>query len=199
MPFPSPPWQLRARAWLSVFVVRPGGDIRSGHDDGGARPGGVYAAAFVDYQPGGVLAYHELLVARVVREGRHPALRITDIWVDSAASLVGGRSLWAIPKQAADLPLDVDGRRASVSATTDRPVARARFSSGPALVRLPFALSTSQLREGGRHVVAPFAGSGRVGPCRAAWQFAPGGPLGFLVGRRPVASFHLREARLRFG
>jgi hypothetical protein len=70
------------------------------------RPEGVYAAAFVDYRDGGVLQYHELLVARLLRDGVVPRLRITDIWVDSPESLAGGRSLWAIPKQLANLPLE---------------------------------------------------------------------------------------------
>ena len=57
MPFPSPPWQLTAQMWLSVFAVRD-----TGRPD---RPAGVYGAAFVDYEEDGVLAYHELLVARL--------------------------------------------------------------------------------------------------------------------------------------
>jgi hypothetical protein len=198
VPFPSPPWQLRARAWVSVFAVRSAGR-EGGAGPGTGRSAGLHAAAFVDYQAGGVLAYHELLVARVVRHGRHPAVRITDIWVDSAASLAGGRSLWAIPKQAARLGLDVDGSTASVTVSAEEPVARARFVTGPAPLRVPFATSTSQVRQDGRLVVTPFSGSGRPGPCRAAWHFEPQGPLGFLAGCRPVASFHLREARLRFG
>ena len=68
-------------------------------------PEGVYAAAFVDYRDGGVLQYHELLVARLLRDDAVPRIRITDIWVDSSESLVGGRSLWGIPKQLAELPL----------------------------------------------------------------------------------------------
>ena len=96
MPFPSPPWSLTAQMWLSVFAVRD-----TGRPD---RPAGVYGAAFVDYQEDGVLAYHELLVARLHDAARR-RVRITDIWVDSVASRDGGRALWAIPKQLADLPL----------------------------------------------------------------------------------------------
>src|SRR5690242_19335923 len=104
MPFPSPPWQLRAEMWLSVFAV---------------RGSGLYGAALADYRPGGVLAYHELLVARLVRDGRHPRVRITDIWVDSEESRDGGRSLWAIPKELADLPLQTTGSRATFSGVVD--------------------------------------------------------------------------------
>jgi hypothetical protein len=198
VPFPSPPWTLRAQAWVSVFVLpaAPRAD----------RPAGVYGAAFVDYREGGVLTYHELLVARLVRDGRTPRIRITDIWVDSPESRTGGRALWAIPKQLADLPLTE--RSAGPVATTtfgalagDRSLASGSFTSTPraAVVRAPFRASTSQLREDGSAVVAPLSGSARVVPCRGAWTFDAAGPLSFLSGRRPVMSLHLRDVRLRFG
>ena len=44
---------------------------------------------------------------------RRRQVRITDIWVDSATSLEGGRSLWAIPKELAKL--DVDSRTAAAT------------------------------------------------------------------------------------
>ncbi len=198
MPFPSPPWQLAAQLWLSVFVLRG-----SGRDD---RPAGVYGAAFVDYREGGVLTYHELLVARLVGDGLVPRVRITDIWVDSVESRDGGRSLWAIPKELADLPSREHVRgpvsRASFGAVADgRQLAGATFTSTPraALVRTPFALSTSQQRDDGSTVVTPFGGSARGVPCRAVWRFDPDGPLAFLAGRRPVLSLLLRDARLHFG
>ena len=200
MPFPSPPWQLEASAWLSLFAVR-----ESGRAD---RPGGLYAAAFVDYGEGSVLTYHELLVARVVRSGPAPQLRITDIWVDSPVSRDGGRSLWAIPKELADLPLR-SGAYGPVVRTTVSGVAQgqhlasATFVSvpGAALVRLPFMTATSQpdLDGGDRLVVTRVAGSSRVAPARASWRFDERGPLAFLAGRRAVASFHLRDASLSFG
>src|SRR5262245_10365962 len=55
VPFPSPPWQMHAQAWLTLYVLRD-----TGRAD---RPPGLYAAAFVDYQPDSPLTYHELLVA----------------------------------------------------------------------------------------------------------------------------------------
>lgn len=204
MPFPSPPWSLRAHAWVSVFAL-----TEAPRPD---RPEGIYAAAFVDYREGGVLAYHELLVVRLLRDGAVPRVRVTDIWVDSPESLAGGRSLWAIPKQPADLPLQ-EKRVGPVARTSfrgldklDHPehrreVARAEFTSVPAaaLVRMPIRGSTSQVREGGTTVVAPLSGSGRVVPCLGRWTFDADGPLGFLSGRRPLLSAHLLDVRLLFG
>ena len=204
MPFPSPPWSLRADAWASVFVLaRP----PSGRPD---CPAGAYVAAFVDYREGGVLQYHELLVARLLRDGPFPRIRIVDIWVDSPESLAGGRSLWAIPKEIAHLaleerrvgPVRIASVRAGLDSTGDRlAVAQGAFTTTPraALARLPFRASTSQVREDGSTVVTSLSGSGRAVPCRARWTFDPDGPLGYLSGRRPLVSAFLRDVRLRFG
>jgi acetoacetate decarboxylase len=214
VPFPSPPWSLRADAWASVFALaRP----PSGRPD---RPAGAYVAAFVDYREGGVLQYHELLVARLLRDGPVPRIRIVDIWVDSPESLAGGRSLWAIPKELAHLALEerrvgpvrrasfrtgldrFDHRNMAINRTGDRlAVARGEFTTTPraALVRLPFRASTSQVREDGSTVVTSMSGSGRAVPCHARWTFDPDGPLGYLSGRRPLVSASLRDVRLRFG
>jgi Acetoacetate decarboxylase (ADC) len=204
VPFPSPPWSLRAHAWVSVFAL-----TEAPRPD---RPEGIYAAAFVDYREGGVLAYHELLVVRLLRDGAVPRVRVTDIWVDSPESLAGGRSLWAIPKQPADLPLH-ETRVGPVARTSfrgldtldhpehSREVARGEFTSLPtaALVRMPFRGSTCQVREDGTTVVAALSGSGRVVPCLGRWTFDADGPLGFLSGRRPLLSAHLLDVRLLFG
>ena len=198
MPFPSPPWQLHAQMWLSVFGVRD-----SGRPD---RPAGMYGAAFVDYQKGSVLTYHELLVARLLRDGRSPRLRITDIWVDSPESMAGGRSLWAIPKHLANLPLR-DNTLGPASRTTFSGVADGQhlasgtFRSLPALalLRTPFTAATSQEREDGTTVVTPVTGSARSLPCLGSWTFDADGPLAFLHGRRPLMSLRLRDVRLRFG
>ena len=196
MPFPSPPWQLEAQLWLSVFVLR---------SPVGPRPAGVYGAAFADYTDGGVLAYHELLVARL-HDVLARQLRITDIWVDSATSLAGGRSLWAIPKELADLPVRTlsvgPAARTTFSAVAaGQQVARGAFTSLPraARVRTPFALRTSQERSDGTAVVTSFGGSARGLPCRASWDFDPEGPLAFLHGRRSVLSLRLSDARVSFG
>jgi hypothetical protein len=78
MPFPSPPWQLNAELWLSVFVLRS--------SDRSDRPSGVYGAAFVNYTEGGVLAYHELLVARLVDGVRSRRVSRSSLTVGCACS-----------------------------------------------------------------------------------------------------------------
>lgn len=183
--------------WLSLFAVGSGGTTD--------RPPGVYGVAFVDYDDGGVLAYHEMFVARLVRDGVVPRVHITDIWVDSAPSREGGRSLWAIPKEMADLHV-VDRQlgpmsRASCSADVrGRPVAAAALTGASALgVRTPLAFTTAQRREDGKPVVTNVSGSAKTLPCLAAWRFGSDGPLAWMHGRSPVASFRMSDLRLVFG
>jgi acetoacetate decarboxylase len=188
---------MNAQMWLSLFRVSD-----TGRAD---RPNGVYGAAFVTYEEGSPLTYLELLVAHLV-DARGRKVRITDIWVDSEESLAGGRSLWAIPKDLAKLELS--DRRLGPTSYTEfaghadgREIASGQFAGlpGAALVRTPFHAATSQLRQGGSEVVTSMTGSSKTFPALASWDFAADGPLGFLHGRRPVASFRLTELRLTFG
>jgi acetoacetate decarboxylase len=182
--------------WLSLFAVRTG---TSG------RPAGLYGAAFVDYAEGGVLSYRELLLARLVREGAVPQVRISDIWVDSEASRDGGRSLWAIPKEMADFfvaegPMGPALRTSCDANINGSPIAAARFTAArvPSL-RTPFRFKVNQEREDGSRVLTTVSGTSRNMPVHGRWDFGADGPLSWLKGRRPVASFRLGDFRLTFG
>lgn len=183
--------------WLSLFPVRS-----SRTTD---RSAGLYGVAFVDYQEGSTLTYQELLVARLIRGGGVPRVRITDIWVNSTASRDGGRSLWAIPKELADVEVNDTwlglGARTSWEAKLGRsPVASARFTGvRGAPLRTPFRFSTSQQRDAGSMVQAKVSGSAKSLPCLGKWDFAEDGPLSWLRGRSPALSFRLSEFRLTFG
>jgi len=130
--YPAPPWEMVGSLWLTLFRVRePVDDL---------RPAGVYGAAFVSYDEGSPLTYHELLVGRAVStagDGRR--VTITDIWVDSPESVAGGRELWAIPKGLCDFELDTS-HRGPLSSTEwsasfgRRPIASATFTE---MVDLP--------------------------------------------------------------
>ncbi len=196
VPFPSPPWSLQGQLWLSLFPVRTGTP---------ARPAGLYGAAFVDYTEGGVLSYRELLVARLVRDGAVPRVQITDIWVDSEASREGGRSLWAIPKELAELHVARQDVGPAVKVRCDgnlegTPVAAARFTGArlPS-VRIPFRFTVCQEREDGTPVRSTVSGTSRNLPVVGRWDFGAHGPLAWLHGRTPVASFVVGDFRMSFG
>jgi acetoacetate decarboxylase len=200
--YPPAPWRMVGQLWLSLFRLRePVDDL---------RPAGVYGAAFVSYEPGSPLTYSELLVARPVpvEGGRGRRVSITDIWVDSPASVAGGRELWAIPKDLCDFELE-SLRRGPLS-TTDwsatvgrRPIAEATFADvSKAMVRVPFRGSTWQPGiddTGGEERTAALRGSSKVLPCRGRWDFASEGPLGWLRPARQLASFRMADFRMSFG
>ena len=199
--YPPAPWPMVGQLWLSLFRVREAID--------GDRPAGVYGVAFVDYEPGSPLTYSELLVARPVREPVK-AVSITDIWVDSAASMAGGRELWAIPKDLCDFEHEAVRRGpatlATWSASVDgAPVVSARFRDVSRLApRVPFRGATWQRRpstgpRAGEEVTAALTGSSRTLPAVASWDFAADGPLGWLAGRRSLASFRMCDFRMSFG
>ena len=195
--YPPAPWQMNGQLWCSLFRVTGAAD----------RSDGLYGAAFVSYEEGSPLTYSELLVARPVRDGRTRPVEITDIWVDSPASMAGGRELWAIPKGLCDFSLESTHTgplsRTEWSTSLDRrPIARARFTDvSRAAVRLPFRGGIRQpgLKSGESEVRAPITGSARTLPCRGSWEFHGDGPLAWLRGARQVGSFRMVDFRMSFG
>jgi acetoacetate decarboxylase len=192
--YPPSPWRLRGQLFLSLFAINP---RRLPPLPPGVLPvtvaGRAYvAAAWVDYEPGGDLSYRELLVAVLTRTGARPRASITHIWVDSEDSRDGGRKLWAIPKDLADL-------------TVAPPVASAKGIAAATILvktgtrgRWPTRLSLAQNRDG-RLQITPATGDARLGPVRIAWSMTPDGPLAWLAGHRPILSLALADFRLRFG
>ncbi|KJK33266.1 hypothetical protein UK23_46855 [Lentzea aerocolonigenes] len=190
MSFPPEPWYLRGTLVLSVFRV-PRRLVRDEHLPAGTRlitlAGNAFVAvAFVSYEPGGVLTYEELLVATPVWDRGAVAVSVPQIWVDSEASRLGGRELWAIPKQLARF--GEGSSIAGVAVTGGVPLPGRWKVAGRVVQRLD-----------GRDVRAHAAMSGRVRLVRAGWMFPVGGPLGYLTGRTPLVSLAMDDMRLTFG
>ncbi|MCD4534389.1 acetoacetate decarboxylase family protein [Nocardioides sp. cx-169] len=200
--YPAAPWRMVGSLYLTLFRLRDAVDE--------SRPAGVYGAAFVSYDEGSPLTYSELLVARPASKEhstRRGRVEITDIWVDSPASVAGGRELWAIPKELCDFAFETTHTgplsRTSWSASLERrPIASARFTDvSRAALRVPFKGGTWQreLPEGGGEKTADLTGTAKALPCRGRWEFAPDGPLGWLAGARPLASARMAGFRMSFG
>lgn len=207
MNYPAEPWNLRGQMHLSIWSL-PAAQMPRLPDDLAAavRPvlvggRGLVGTAWVDYQPGGVLQYRELLSAVLVRHRARPAVTIVDIWVDCPASRDGGRELWGIPKELAELTIDTSGDGAtSARAWTERgSIAQASISPGwRSPGRWPIRLSVVQLL--GRQVkVTPVRGQASIQRAKAAWQVEPAGPLAELNGREPLLTVTLRDFRILFG
>ena len=199
--YPPAPWAMVGQLWLSLFKVREPVDE--------LRVAGIYGAAFVSYEPGSPLTYSELLVARLADTDSHGRrVSITDIWVDSPASVAGGRELWAIPKGLCDFELETSHRGPLASTGWSasfgkRPIASAHFTDvSRAMPRIPFKGGTWQPGiedTNGEDRTAILQGSSKVLPCRGRWDFAADGPLRFLRGARQLASFRQADFRMSFG
>ena len=196
--YPAAPWNMTGQLWLSLFKVRAGD-----HPD---REPGIYGVALVKYEEPSPLTYGELLVARQVNK----AVSITDIWVDSIQSVHGGRDLWAIPKDLCDFSFTSSTKglltRTLWTAELDGvPIVTASFSDvSRAVPRLPFKGNTWQQRtapdpRAGEEVTAALVGSSKAAPCRARWDFNPDGALGWLAGKRSLASARQADFKMSFG
>jgi hypothetical protein len=198
--YPPEPWDLRGLGYISLWLV-PAAVLP-------ALPRGVVplslfgravvATAFVDYAPGGLLAYHELLVAPLVRRGARPGLSITDIWVDSAASLAGGRALWGIPKDMAEFELTHEPAFHGTATVDGTRVAEASVVRGRRGLRLPFPVrSTTFQTLDGALARTPLRSTGRLHLAKATWHVD--GPLTWLRPYRPFLSVAAADFGLRFG
>lgn len=209
MTYPPEPWYLGGSLLVSVFRV-PTAQLPP-EFAAGPRPLAlgrhtIVGVAFAQYLPGGALAYDELLVATPTLQRGRPRVTIPQIWVDSPRSLEGGRALWGIPKQPAAFERRVStkpGRADAASvaaATADGPIATLRSRVGLPLVpgmrqvALPILQRTAT---GG--ILSHNRVIGRIRGLRTAWTFDPAGPLGYLAGRTPLASFSLGDASIVFG
>ncbi|WP_220454150.1 acetoacetate decarboxylase family protein [Nocardioides immobilis] len=197
--YPPAPWNMHGSLWLTAF--------RLGQDVDDRHPAGTYGVALVDYVEPSPLTYGELLVARTTRTGDgRRAVTITDIWVDSPASMAGGRDLWAIPKELCDFDLESSFRgpvtKTDWSATIDRrAIVDASFTDVSRIApRTPSKGLVVQppIDDHPAPVTVVMAGSAKALPCRARWSFAADGPLAFLREARQLASFRMASFRLAF-
>lgn len=200
--YPPEPWHLRGQMYVSVWSLPRdrlpplppalAAEVRPLTVAGR----GLVGAAWVDYGPGGVLRYRELLSAVLVRRAARPLVSIVDIWVDSPASRDGGRALWGIPKELGELDFRADGGGLDARAAG---IARARLARALGLPgRWPARFSVVQAL-GERTRTTPVRARAAVALARADWRAAPDGPLAYLAGRRPLLTVALRDFRLTFG
>jgi Acetoacetate decarboxylase (ADC) len=198
--YPAAPWQVVGSNWMTVFRLGTAADER--------HPAGLYGVAFVTYDEGSPLTYHELAVSRVLKRSEGRAVTTSDIWVDSPESKAGGRELWAIPKELCDFTLDTShtGPLSTTEwvATVGRtPIASARFRDVSRMaLRLPFKGTIRQPGiedTNGEDRTISMQGSARSLPARSHWDINPDGPLGWLGQARKLATVRQASFRMSFG
>jgi hypothetical protein len=196
--YPPAPWHLEGTAALSTWGVAA--------DRVPPLPRGVRAATtrgralavtvFVDYGEGGMMSYRELLAGVLVRRGRGVALSITDIWVDSEASLAGGRALWGIPKELAEFRgLSALDERGPLAFATFLPLRRLPTPRLP----VPSLPSHVVQTRDGEVVASPIRASGTLRPAHADWTFPAANRLAWLRGSRRLASASVDGFSMTFG
>lgn len=193
MTYPPEPWSLRGDLHLSVWLLRgPVADVPEGTRVVRVGPWRIVGTAWVDYQPGSVLTYRELMSTVLVRKGLRLYPSITHIWVDSPESRDGGRELWGIPKELAEF--EVHGPE-----WTAEGIGRARVRPGVRLPgRLPVAFRVAQVLAGKLKLSRVRSVAG-LRPTRIDWAVESSGPLAFLEGRSPVLGLSLTDFAMSFG
>jgi hypothetical protein len=199
MTYPTEPWALQGQLHASAFLVPIAEipvDVPPGCTPIKLGRNGIVGAIWVNYEPGGVLHYRELMTTLIVRRGRTLLPTITHIWVDSPASRDGGRALWGIPKELAifDFAGDELAARDEVGPlahATVRPVLRLPG-------RWPANFAIAQWL-GGTAKISTVRSKAGVALSKASFHADPSGPLAFLAGRKPFASLSLRDFDMSFG
>lgn len=207
--YPPEPWRLRGDLMVSSFLVPDAAvPTRYRHSIPAARRPlavagrTVVGVAFVNYRPGGQLTYRELLVAIPSLGPGGQRVTIPEIWVDSPESRQGGRDLWGIPKELASFTWQEGqfGPRATMKVAGSTVASLATRVGGPLApghrtVKLPIL----QHADGGGTVLSHNSVTARLRGLVPSWNFAEDGPLAFLAGRRPTASFALIDSSITFG
>lgn len=144
--YPSAPWRLRGWGVATVQLI----DVKAARQfvpsdcrvvpvAPGRTLGGLL---FVSYEFGSTLVYRELaIVAALVRAGRRCAFYLARLYVDSAASLAGGREIWGVPKDLASFDVTGFGAHRTIVVRRDRrDVCRWQISRAHTKLRLSIAL-----------------------------------------------------------
>lgn len=201
---PAAPWRLHGAACLSLWRVpvrllpRPAKGIHYATVAGQA----LVVTAWINYLPGGTLAYDELAVAVVARgAGRFsPACTVSHIWVDDPVAAAGGRRLWAIPKQLATFDGQLSQSGAAMSATAAGSNLATLTWAGRLAMPGTLPLRGFIIQDSAEGPVRTrCAARGKVRLAKVSWSFSSSGPLAFLLGRKPLCSVQVADLQGSFG
>ncbi|MFF4801347.1 acetoacetate decarboxylase family protein [Streptomyces sp. NPDC001351] len=198
---PPSPWHLTGDMISSVWQV-PQAELPSWPLPRGVRPWVArkrctLVTFWVDYQPGGVLTYREFLITLAVWHRRRLAASTVAAWVDNEQALVGGRTLWGIPKHMGTITLhkEADSTRSELTGTGTGTTAAVRAVHRD-MLRLPFRLPARahlvQELPDGTTCRVPLRIQGRPTVGRTEVEAAPTPALSFLTNRRPLLSLAVR-------
>ena len=199
--YPPAPWTLRG--W-GVATVQPV-DIAAARR---VAPPGAHVVPvwpgktlggllFLGYGSGSTLQYNELnIVAGLVRFGGRLAFWLPRLYVDSAASLAGGRAIWGAPKALAGFTFATEKTHTTVEVAIDAGTfCRLRFRAHARGLPLTVPLPAVGLRD--RTLVA-FTGklTSRFAPVRVDVTMAAAAEFAGLQLDRPLLGLRCDALRL---
>lgn len=155
------------------------------------------ATALVDYRVGGDLAYREFLVSTT--NATLTGGTILKIWVDSPASMAGGRELWGIPKELADFTFAGDHGFTGSVAVGGQSVVSYTFTPWLTLPgRWPLPNTVRQLHNGGeRRTKSLFRTKLQLGA--GSLNVPADSPVSFLRQGRVLIHSAMRDFTVQFG
>ncbi|MBZ4018841.1 acetoacetate decarboxylase family protein [Streptomyces purpurogeneiscleroticus] len=163
--YPAPPWKARGVLWMSVLTAREAPELPADLSPvGGRRTLLLVLARYTE----GSLRYDEFAVGSPARRGRRVGMFCHRIWVDSAASLRGGRQLWGIPKEMARFSWDAETVRVPREAGRSRPSAWARTAGRASRSSAPPAAGSAGSAANGRSCAGRSRGAS-AGAGSASW------------------------------
>lgn len=192
-PFPPAPWHATAQLWVGLF-----------HADAPAvLPAGLAplissrarVIALIRYLAGSTLVYDELLIGTPARAGLRPGVYVDYLYVDSVASLWGGRRIWGLPKELATFAWD--GETCQITDGVGEPLVTLQVNRRPSVLPpLPAAVvGIGQLHDSWAFITAPlWARFGRPGLRVTAWS--PRYP--YRVAEKPRIALAAKSARVTF-
>jgi hypothetical protein len=176
-PYPEPPWILEGQWLWSVHPVRR--SLAGAHLPAPLKPlwlpgGRTLGWSLIgQYGPGSTISYQEAACGLVLRLGLRPAIWMCGLVVDNQHSLAGGRNIWHLPKEMAEIIWPTPSRDRASAAQQGQLLLS--FEGVPPQVQslpLTSGLDILVVHEGRvRRIPARF--SGRLGATRKLRPFFP--------------------------
>ena len=194
VPYPPAPWHANAQLWMGLFRAEAPAALPAGLSPlTGSRSRVI---ALIRYLEGSTLRYDELLIGTPARAGLHPGVYVEYLYVDSAASLWGGRRIWGLPKEL--VTFTWTGETCYVTDSSGEPLVTLHVNrrAAVALPPLPAAvIGIGQLHNSWAFITAPLWGRfGRAGLSISQWSTR----YPYRVAEKPTLALAVRSARVTF-
>lgn len=192
-PYPPAPWRATAQLWMGLFRADTSAMLPADLVPLiGAR---TRVIALIRYLEGSTLVYDELLIGTPARIGLRPGIYVEYLYVDSIASLWGGRRIWGLPKELATFTWE--GSTCYIAGSAGEPLVTLQVNRGArALPPLPAAvIGIGQLHNSWAFITAPmWARFGSPGLRVIAWSAR----YPYRVENRPRFALAAKSARVTF-